>query len=166
MQRRWMKQEPSDSACWRQPIRLRGAIVVREFRTGSGGKILEIEGRTQARVGEPYVEEELKLELLPNGYRVFSASSSEVYLMDERKTTSPESHIEKLGCQGNFIYGQLTAQKRRPPEQSDTPGYFLIDSSTGTVEKGLELGAWREAWKAVGIEEPRLLSPESMGPRY
>ena len=87
-------------------------------------------------------------------------------MLDNKTDTVAGAQIEKIGTQGDYIFGHITIMERRPAEDSDTPGYFLIDSAKGTVTKGLKLGPWSEALKALGITEPRLLSPESMGPRY
>jgi len=63
-----------------------------------------------------------------------------------------------------LIFGLIT-QRERIEKPEDTLGYFWLDSATGEITKGMELGAWRDALKAKGVEEPVLLAPERVGPR-
>lgn len=126
---------------------------------------IRISGQTAARVGKPYVEEELALERLPNGYKVFFASRLEVNLVTKTGAGVAGPRIEKIGCDGNLIFG-LIATYKRSRGTSDKPGYFWLESTTGETSKGMELAAWREALRSKGVSEPRLFSPESVGEQY
>ena len=153
-----------------QPFAREFQMIVKEngelqIRNLQQSKSLQISGQAAARVGEPYVEQDLNLMLLPNGYKIFFASASEVLLVDEQGGGVAGARVEKIGCHGNVIYGLIT-QREGVKKPEDTLGYFWLDSTTGKIVKGMELGAWRDAIKAAGVEEPRLLPPEQVGPKY
>jgi hypothetical protein len=139
-----------------------GEVQIRSFQLSAS---LQFSGQAAARVGEPYVEQDLNLMLLPNGYKVFFASASEVLLVDEKGGGVAGARVEKIGCHGNVIYGLIT-QREGVKKPEDTLGYFWLDSTTGKIVKGMELGPWRDSLKAAGVEEPRLLPPEQVGPKY
>lgn len=142
-------------------VKENGELQIRNFRQSES---LQVSGQAAARVGEPYVEQDLNRMLLPNGYKVFFASAYEVLLVDEKGGVVAGARVEKIGCQGNVIYGLIT-QREGVKKPEDTLGYFWLDSTTGKIVKGMELGAWRDAIKAAGVEEPRLLPPEQVGPK-
>jgi serine/threonine protein kinase len=143
-------------------VKENGELQIRNLQQS---KSLQFSGQAAARVGEPYVEQDLNLMLLPNGYKVFFASASEVLLVDEQGGGVAGARVEKIGCHGNVIYGLIT-QREGVEKPEDTLGYFWLDSTTGKIVKGMELGAWRDAIKAAGVEEPRMLPPEQVGPKY
>jgi serine/threonine protein kinase len=143
-------------------VKENGELQIRNFRPSES---LQVSGQAAARVGEPYVDQDLNRMLLPNGYKVFFASASEVLLVDEKGGGVAGARVEKIGCQGNVIYGLIT-QREGVKKPEDTLGYFWLDSTTGRIVKGMELGAWRDALKAAGVEEPRLLRPEQVGPKH
>jgi hypothetical protein len=115
-----------------------------------------------ARVGEPFVEKEPALKQLPGGYKIFYASRLEVYLAPKSGALVAGPRIDKIGCEGDFIFGLITTYENAP-ERSDKPGYFWLDTASGETYKGLELPAWREALKSKGVSEPRLFAPEEVG---
>ena len=102
--------------------------------------------------------------MLPNGYKMFFASSSEVLLVDKDNGGVAGARVDKIGCSGNLIYGLIT-QRDRIDKPEDTPGYFWLDSTNGEITKGMKLGDWQETLKAKGVEEVLLLAPERVGPR-
>jgi hypothetical protein len=96
---------------------------------------------------------------LPGGYAIFIASSSEIMLVDTTGAAGP--HLQKVGNDGPVILGLLQALK------GSKPGYFLIDSRTGTLQDGLSKADWLIALHAAGIpEEPALGAAERKRPRY
>lgn len=46
--------------------------------------------------------------MLPNGYKIFFASGSEVRLLDKTNAGVAGARIDKIGCSGNIIYGLIT----------------------------------------------------------
>lgn len=122
-----------------------------------------VSGQSMVRLGE-YVKPNTDLTILPNGYRLFFASSSEVLLVDKDNGGVAGARVDKIGCSGNLVFGLIT-QRDRVEKPEDTPGYFCLDSTTGEITKGMELGAWQDTLKAKGVEEPLLLAPERVGPR-
>lgn len=140
-----------------------GGLQIKNFQQDDSP---QISGQSVVRLGE-YVKPgtDLKiLKMLPNGYKMFFASSSEVLLVDKENGGVAGARVDKIGCSGELIFGLIT-QRERIEKPEDTLGYFWLDSATGEITKGMELGAWRDALKAKGVEEPVLLAPERVGPR-
>jgi hypothetical protein len=143
-------------------VKANGEIQLTDYQHNDS---IRISGQTAARVGEPYVEEEAAIPKLPGGYKVFFASRLEVALVTKSGRFVAGPRLEKIGCEGNLIFG-LTSLYDNSKERSDTLGYFWLDTTTGEITKGMELAAWREALKSKGISEPRLFAPESVGEQY
>ena len=137
-----------------------GGLQIKNFQQND---TLLISGQSVARIGE-YVKPGSALKMLPNGYKMFFASSSEVLLVDKDNGGVAGARVDKIGCSGNLIYGLIT-QRDRIDKPEDTPGYFWLDSTNGEITKGMKLGDWQETLKAKGVEEVLLLAPERVGPR-
>lgn len=137
-----------------------GGLQIKNIQQNGTGRI---SGQSVARIGE-YVQPSSELKMLPNGYKMFFASSSEVLLVDKDNGGVAGARVDKIGCSGNLIYGLIT-QRDRIDKPEDTPGYFWLDSTTGEIMKGMKLGDWQETLKAKGVEEVLLLAPERVGPR-
>jgi len=127
---------------------------------------VQLSGQSAARIGE-YVQPgtELKIiKVLPNDYKIFFASSTVVHLIDKANSVVVGPGIEKIGCSGNIIFGLIT-ERNGIEKPSDTVGYFWLDSTTGEITKGMELGDWQKTLEAKGIADLLLLKPEKVGPR-
>ena len=74
---------------------------------------------------------------LPGGYAIFIGSSSEILLVDKQRSGVAGANLVQIGNSGVLIFGEIQAMPRRPGADSDTPGFFILDSTTGTIEKGL-----------------------------
>ncbi|MCA9057158.1 MAG: protein kinase [Planctomycetaceae bacterium] len=123
---------------------------------------LRFSGKAAARIGEPVVEKTPAIAKLPGGYKIFFASSTEVCLDSESGPIIAGPRIEKIGCHEQLIFG-LTTLYANSEELSDTLGYFLLDTTTGEITKGMDLATWREVLKTQGVTEPRLVGPEMVG---
>jgi hypothetical protein len=129
---------------------------------------LIVSGRSVVRIGE-YVKPITELRILPNGYKMFFASSREVLLINKDNEGVAGARVDKIGFSENLIFGLITdrgsSALNSVEKPVDTPGYFWLDSTTGEITKGLELGPWQDVLKAKGVDEPLLLAPERVGPR-
>ena len=130
---------------------------------------LIVSGRSVVRIGE-YVKPVTELRILPNGYKMFFASSREVLLINKDNEGVAGARVDKIGFSENLIFGLITdrgsSALNSVEKPVDTPGYFWLDSTTGEITKGLELGPWQDVLKAKGVDEPLLLAPERVGPRF
>jgi hypothetical protein len=55
----------------------------------------------------------------------------------------------------------------RRPTDSDATGFFILDSSTGAIEKGLSREDWLKKLQKAGLHgEPALVYPGRKSPRY
>ena len=104
---------------------------------------------------------------LPGGYAIFIASSSEILLVDKQRSGVAGANLVQIGNSGVLIFGEIQAMPRRPGEDSDTPGFFILDSTTGTIEKGLSREDWLKKLQKAGLQgEPGLVYPGRKVPRY
>jgi len=103
---------------------------------------------------------------LPGGYAIFIASSSEILLVDKQSGGVAGANLVKIGNSGALIFGEIQLMPRRPAKDSDTPGFFILDSTTGAIEKGLSREDWLKRLQKAGLQgEPELVYPERKGPR-
>ncbi len=143
-------------------VKENGKLEINGFKP-AGTKSLS--GKSAARIGEPYVEPDLNRLTLPNGYKVFFASRLQVMLVDSTGSGVAGAKLEKIGCHKDIIYGFIT-QREGIDEPEDTLGYFWMNSATGEITKGMELGAWSKKLRAMGVNDPQMLNPEQVGPKF
>ena len=143
-------------------VKANGELRIDRFEPA---ETISLSGKTAARIGEPYVEPDLNRLTLPNGYKVFFASRLQVMLVDSKRSGVAGARLEKIGCHDDIIYGLIT-QREGIDEPEDTLGYFWMDSATGEITKGMELGAWTKKLREMGVNDPQLFNPEHVGPKF
>ena len=100
---------------------------------------------------------------LPGGYGIFIASSSEIMLTDPQRSGVAGANLTQIGNSGVLIFGEIQTSGQGPAG-NDTPGFFILDSSTGVIEKGLSREDWLTKLKKAGLQgEPELVSPAKKG---
>ena len=101
-------------------------------------------------------------EPLPGGYFLFRASSSEIFLNEPKYGGSiPElgRDLEQIGHHNEFIFGRNGGQRRT------TPGYFLLNTKSGSIKAGLTESNWLGLTTAAGIPNPpKLVDPARQTP--
>ena len=99
---------------------------------------------------------------LPGGYAIFFADSEDVGLVLPPKgevLVGPK--LAPIGNSGTLIFGEVQLPKK--PERkfqtgSRTPGFFILDSTTGAVERGLSREEWLKKLRQAGLQgEPVLV---------
>lgn len=106
---------------------------------------------------------------LPAGYAIFIGNSEDVGLVLPPKgeiLAGPK--LATIGHSGPFIFGEVAVPRIPSPHRtgSRTPGYFILDSTTGAIELGLSREDWLKKLQKTGLPgEPVLLPAESMRPR-
>jgi hypothetical protein len=104
---------------------------------------------------------DFKIEL-PNGYILFRANATEIYIIDPNRLVDRivvEPHIEKYNVIDKVVVGYAVLAKGEMKEYS-IPGYFILETETGTVTQGLSKDAWVKKLKELGINsEPKLKAP-------
>ena len=107
---------------------------------------------------------------LPGGYAIFFADSEDVGLVLPPKgevLVGPK--LAQIGNSGTLIFGEVQLPKK--PERkfqtgSRTPGFFILDSSTGTIEMGLSREDWLKKLQKAELQgEPELVYPGRKAPR-
>ena len=103
---------------------------------------------------------------LPGGYAIFIASSSEILLVDKQSGGVAGANLVQIGNSGALIFGEVQLMPKRPAKDSDTPGFFILDSTTGVIEKGLSREDWLKKLHQAGVHgEPELVDPGRKSPR-
>jgi hypothetical protein len=101
-------------------------------------------------------------EPLPGGYFIFIASPSEMFLNEPKYGGSiPElgTDLKEIGNHNEFIFGRGGANR------GATPGYFLLDTKTGSIKTGLTQSNWLSLITAAGIPNPpKLVNPAHKSP--
>ena len=106
---------------------------------------------------------------LPGDYAIFFADSEDVGLVLPPKgevLVGPK--LIAVGDSGTLIFGEVQPPKKPNPSLtgSRTPGFFILDSTTGAIEMGLSGENWLKKLQKAGLQgEPELVSPERKGPR-
>ena len=140
-------------------VKANGEIQIKGYQNTES---LSFSVNAAVRIGEPYVEKKPAIAKLPGGYKIFFASRTEVCLDSATGPIIAGPRIKKIGCEGDLIFG-LTTVYDNSKQRSDTLGYFWLDTTTGQITKGMNLTAWKEALKANGVDEPRLVDPQDIG---
>jgi hypothetical protein len=106
---------------------------------------------------------------LPGGYAIFYGDSEDVGLVLPPKgemLVGPK--LVGIGNSGTVIFGEVQAPKKPFPNLlgSRTPGYFIVNTTTGAIELGLSREEWKNRLSKLGVEgEPELVAPERKGPQ-
>ena len=101
-------------------------------------------------------------EPLPGGYFIFIASSSEMFLNEPKYGGSiPElgTDLEEIGSHKEFIFGRSGGRR------GAKPGYFLLDTKSGSIKTALTQSNWLSLTTAAGIPNPpKLVYPARKSP--
>jgi len=105
---------------------------------------------------------------LPGGYAIFiPAGDDSMMLVDGKRMGVAGAALTQIGNSGALIFGEVQATPRRSAADSETPGFFILDSATGTIEKGLSREDWLKKLQKAGLQgEPVLVYPGRKAPRY
>lgn len=113
---------------------------------------------TACRKGDP----------LPGGYAIFFAGGDDVSLVRPPNGdifVGPK--LIQIGNSGTLIFGNVQAKATRSNAESEIPGFFILDSTTGAIERGLSREDWLKKLQKAGLQgEPESVPPEKKGPRF
>jgi hypothetical protein len=104
---------------------------------------------------------------LPGGYAIFiPAGDDSMMLVDGKRMGVAGAALTQIGNSGALFFGEVQATPRRSAADSETPGFFILDSATGTIERGLSRGDWLKKLRKAGLQgEPELVYPGRKAPR-
>lgn len=109
---------------------------------------------------------------LPNGYEINKVSSTNIAIA--RGLTVFRGDINRMNVRGSIVFGRIDKlspeeQRTRTSKFEAPPGYFILDTKTGSFLLGLEKEAWLRQLEKLGIsEEPTLRMPTAFAnePRF
>jgi hypothetical protein len=104
---------------------------------------------------------------LPGGYAIFiPAGEDSMMLVDSNNEGVAGPGLAQIGNSGKIIFGEIRAMPQRVVAASQTPGYFILETTTGSIESGLSRENWLQKLKQAGVQgEPELVYPGRKGPR-
>lgn len=101
---------------------------------------------------------------LANGYTLIKTSSISYAISPTNRSILLNEYITGINAKGNIIFGKigaLTPDQQRLVQDDRHPGYFIVDTNTGSFVLGLEEQEWLEELSKAGISEPILRRPSS-----
>lgn len=144
-----------------------GSIRYTENSTIADTKTVAIDASTTYRVKtplEPFMPPKPDSERLPNGYRVFVASRSEIYVEDETGDNILGPNVAQIGSSGDMLFGKVVPHDK----SKEATGYFVLNSGEGdrNLAKSLSEEEWIEELKKRGMTTaPVLVDSDKKRPR-
>jgi hypothetical protein len=105
---------------------------------------------------------------LPGGYAIFiPAGDDSMMLVNSSNEGVAGAALAQIGNSGTLIFGEIRATPQRfTAAASQTPGFFILDSTTGAIEMGLSREEWSKKLQNAGLQgEPVLVYPGRKAPR-
>lgn len=136
-----------------------GRMTVQESWKLGDRAMLEYSGSLTERIDDPNFnpEDTRAAQPLPNGYEFFRASRLEIYISKDGSLELGPA-VSSFETDGDLVFGTITGLPRREPDDLDTLGYFILDTKSGEVQKGLTKEQWLEELGKRGIsDEPKLI---------
>lgn len=93
---------------------------------------------------------------LPNGYKIWKMNSSEIYLSQADDELIVGPGLDLLGVAGDVIVVHCLEEKFAINGFENMPGYNLVDTKTGAIEKELSLSELQEMLKKKKLAMPEL----------
>lgn len=95
----------------------------------------------------------------PSGYGLFRSDAATIVLLGpDEATTSPRSggivvaaKISRLNVSRSFIYGLVEPSPQSPHADMQTPGFFIVNTATHEVERGLSATAYEARLRQLGL---------------
>ena len=107
---------------------------------------------------------------LPGGYRIFASNPYTVAILPPESMSRHPSNcgsavaiaarVTEIGTSGNIIFGKVTESPKSELASIESPGFFVIDSSTGHVSKGLTIDELYKVLDERGISAPEFSNPK------
>lgn len=100
---------------------------------------------------------------LPNGYKLFKANSTEIGI--SRGLILFTGDINEMNVKGDLVFGKVDElppeiQKNRIRKIEAPPGYFILNTRTGSLQLGLDEQKWLSELRKTGVlEKPALMMP-------
>ena len=88
---------------------------------------------------------------LQNGYKLWRVSESELYIGNSEDVFVVGPRVESLEIAGDYIIGLVIEPKKFNSSMDIKPGYFLINTISNNVIKGLTKKEWDDKLKTYGI---------------
>lgn len=96
---------------------------------------------------------------LPNGYKIFSASSEEIYVLNSSDEALVGPVINSVGFVGDVIVVYCGWEKIVANGFQNTVGYNIVDTRKNAVIKNLSEEDVRSTLKNMNIEMPEMKKP-------
>jgi hypothetical protein len=95
---------------------------------------------------------------LCNGYRLVRMNGYEVVIAKPNNEVLTSGTVTMFAVRPPYITG-YTSSEHMAPETEPVDGYFIIDTTKGTINDGLTGSVWREQLSKLDWEHPALRRP-------
>ncbi len=100
---------------------------------------------------------------IQNGYILAVCNADCVGVTDSEGMAVISPHIDRLNTGGSLVFGLVVleeAPSNQPGGSHSIAGYFILDTSDGSVVQGLTKEKWLKELQTRGIQkEPKLIHP-------
>jgi hypothetical protein len=97
---------------------------------------------------------------LPGGYRLSQVYAGAVHIVRPDQGIAVHSHVDRYAVVGHLVVGHVTRAEHEMERSLSRPGYFILDTKTGTVKEEVDLESWLRDLRRLGVaDEPALSAP-------
>lgn len=97
---------------------------------------------------------------LPNGYEMVRIHSGSVAICDSNTVEVIGPNIDRYTVVQDVVAGHVVVARPDDFGQEEKPGYFILDTRTGSVRKGLSEKQWIYSLSKYGVsDKPSLRRP-------
>lgn len=97
---------------------------------------------------------------LPNGYLVFAAGSTELYVANPQRDLLLGPSLKSIGVSGDLVVAFCGWEPIVTNGFKNTIGYSLLDTKTGQIVRGLDEQQVKAEVTRLGHHMPEMASPQ------
>jgi hypothetical protein len=103
---------------------------------------------------------------LPHGY-VLARNSPDIKLIaDPSGAVVVRPSVRRYRVVGDLVVGEIGAYDSHPSDRMEIVGYFILDTRTGDIQRGMDEARWRAAMRDRGAPwHLELIEPSPPGSR-
>lgn len=93
---------------------------------------------------------------LPNGYQLIRPSAQGNYIADPKSWGIIGPYVDRYRVVKHLVVGHVSPRPvfRGDTQPQEATGYFILDTKTGSIEKGMTKTKWTSTLKTKGVLSP------------
>lgn len=132
---------------------LNGAIQFKKMRAADGTVVRDLNGKLTRQIAKAS-QQPFDLSL-PNGYKIFIASRTDVHVSDPTGALVAGPNVVAFGYEGDIAFGVMQSGVKN---NADKHGFFILNTSDGSLKKGLGKDEWLKELKELDLSPDPVLS--------